>query len=85
MKKSYQIIAGLLILLVVMLGSATCARELPIRFEETRSLMDTYVKVVIYADEGIAEEAINAAFARMEEIERIATTWDSEGEAFKLN
>ena len=47
--------------------------------------MDTYIKVVIYADEGIAEEAINAAFARMEEITRIATTWDSEGEAFKLN
>jgi len=84
-KKSYQIIAGLLILLVVVLGSVTCARELPIKFEETRSLMDTYVKVVIYADEGIAEESINAAFARMEEIERIATTWDSEGEAFKLN
>ena len=85
MKKSYQVIAGLLILLIVLLMSVTCARELPIRFEETRSLMDTYVKVVIYADEGIAEEAINAAFARMEEIERIATIWDSEGEAFKLN
>jgi len=55
------------------------------KFEETRDLMGTYVRVVIYADEGIAEEAINAAFARMEEIERIATTWDSEGEAFKLN
>jgi thiamine biosynthesis lipoprotein len=47
--------------------------------------MDTYVKVVIYADEEIAEEAINAAFVRIEEITRIATTWDSEGEAFKLN
>ena len=55
------------------------------RFEKTRDLMGTYIKVVIYADERIAEEAINAAFARMEEIDRIATTWDSEGEAFKLN
>ena len=85
MKKSYQVIAGLLILLIVALGSISCARKPLMRFDETRSLMDTYVKVVIYADEGIAEEAINAAFARMEEIERIATTWDSEGEAFKLN
>jgi len=85
MKKSYQVIAGLLILLIVALGSISCARKPLIRFEETRDLMGTYVKVVIYADEGIAEEAINAAFARMEEIERIATTWDSEGEAFKLN
>jgi len=84
-KKSYQVIAGLLLLLIVLLLSVTCAGELPTRFEETRSLMDTYVQVIIYADEEIAEEVISAAFTRMEEIERIATTWDSEGEAFKLN
>ena len=85
MKKSYRVITGLLILLIALLMSVSCTGEPPKRFEETRDLMDTYVKVVIYADEGIAEEAINAAFARMEEITRIATTWDSEGEAFKLN
>jgi len=83
MKKSYRVIAGLLTLLIVLLMSVSCTA--PMKFEETRDLMGTYVRVVIYADEGIAEEAINAAFARMEEIERIATTWDSEGEAFKLN
>jgi len=54
-------------------------------FEETRSLMGTYVKVVVYSDEKIAEEAISAAFARMEEIERIASIFDEESEAFKLN
>ena len=47
--------------------------------------MDTYVRIAVYANEEIAAEAINAAFARMEEIEKIATTWDSEGEAFELN
>lgn len=83
MKKSYRVIAGLLTLLIVLLMAVSCTA--PMKFEETRDLMGTYVKVVIYADEGIAEEAINVAFARMEEIERIATTWDSEGEAFKLN
>jgi len=82
-RKSYRVIAGLLTLLIVLLVSVSCIA--PMKFEETRDLMGTYVRVVIYADEGIAEEAINAAFARMEEIERIATTWDSEGEAFKLN
>ena len=69
----------------MLLISISCTGEPPERFEETRDLMDTYVKVVIYADAEIAEEAINAAFARMEEINMIATTWDSEGEAFKLN
>jgi len=85
MKKSYKLIAGLLILLIVVLGSVGCTREPSLRFEETRSLMDTYVKVIVYSDEETAETAINAAFARIGEIEKIATTWDSEGEAFKLN
>jgi len=85
MKKSYQLIAGLLIILIVVLGSITCARELPMKFEETRDLMGTYVKVVVYSDEKTAEEAISAAFARMEEIEKIASIFDEESEAFKLN
>jgi len=85
MKKSYQVIAGLLILLIVLLMSVTCAGEPPMMFEETRSLMGTYVRVVVYSDEKTAEEAINAAFARMEEIEKIASIFDEESEAFKLN
>ncbi len=85
MKKSYQVIAGLLILLIVLLVSITCTGELPVRFEETHDLMGTYVTVIVYSGEKTAEKAISAAFARMEEIDRIATTWDSEGEAFKLN
>ena len=55
-------------------------------FEETHDLMGTYVRVVVYSpDEETAEEVISAAFARMEEIVNIATTFDEEGEAFKLN
>jgi len=85
MKKSYQVIAGLLILLIVLLMSVTCAGEPPMMFEETRSLMGTYVRVAVYSDEETAEEAISAAFARMEEIEKIASIFDEESEAFKLN
>jgi len=85
MKKSYHVIAGLLILLIVLLGSTTCAGEPPMMFEETRSLMGTYVKVVVYSDEKTAEESISAAFARLEEIEKIASIFDEESEAFKLN
>jgi len=84
-KKSYQVIAGLLICLIVLSMSVTCAGEPPKMFEETRSLMDTYVKIVVYSNEETMEEVLNAAFARMEEIDKIATTWDSEGEAFRLN
>ena len=85
MKKSHQVIAGLLILLTVALGATSCITKPPMKFEETRDMMDTFVTITVYSDEKTAEEAISAAFARMEEIERIATTWNSEGEAFKLN
>ncbi|MFC2070006.1 FAD:protein FMN transferase [Chloroflexota bacterium] len=85
MKKPYKFVSALLVLLIILLIPISCTKEIPEKFEDTRSLMDTHVTVVVYADEKIAGEAINAAFARMEEIEKIATTWDSEGEAFKLN
>ncbi|MFC1907843.1 FAD:protein FMN transferase [Chloroflexota bacterium] len=55
------------------------------RFEETRSLMGTYVTVVVYSDEETAEEALNVAFARMEEVEKRASIFDEESEVFKLN
>ncbi len=54
-------------------------------FEATRSLMDTYVKIAVYSNEETVEEVLNAAFARMEEVVQVATTFDEEGEAFKLN
>ena len=85
MKKVHQVIVALLILLAVLLVSTSCAGEPPMMFEETRDLMDTYIRVVVYSDEETAEEVLSATFNRIEEINRIATTWDSEGEAFKLN
>ena len=85
MKKSYRVITGLLTLFIVLLMSVTCAEELPVMFEETRSMMDTYVRVVVYSDEQTAQEAITAAFDRIEEIVNIASTFDENAEAFKLN
>jgi len=86
MKKSYLVIAGLLMLLVALPMLTSCEGELPGKFEKTRSMMDTYIRVVVCSDnEETAEEAISAAFARMEEIEKIASTFDETAEAFKLN
>ena len=84
-RKSYWLVAGLLLcLIVILVGFCRCGGSLQ-RFEESRSLMGTVVRVVVYADEGIAEEAINASFTRIEEIEKIASIFDSESEAFRLN
>jgi thiamine biosynthesis lipoprotein len=85
MKRAYQVIAGLLILFIVVLSSTTCSAQPISKFEETRSLMDTYVKIIVYADADTAEATLNASFARIEEIEKIASIYDSQSEAFKLN
>lgn len=85
MKKSYKIIACLLILLIVFLGTASCTTKPLTKFEDTRDMMDTFVTITVYSDEETAEAAISAAFARMEEIEGIASIFDEQSEASQLN
>jgi thiamine biosynthesis lipoprotein len=85
MKKPYLIIVSVLALLIATLGVTSCAT--PVRKSEvTRTLMDTFVTVTVYAsDEAKADEAINAAFDRMEEIVKVASIFDEEAQAFQLN
>ena len=85
MKKSHKVIACLLILLTMALGFISCTGKPLTKFEETRSLMDTFVTITVYSDEKTAEEAISAAFVRMEEIEREASIFDEQSEASQLN
>ena len=87
MRKPYKIAAGFLMLLLIALGASACATKAPEleKFEDTRSLMDTYVTITVYADEDSAREAMDAAFARMGEVEKVASIFDQESEAFKLN
>jgi len=86
MKKFHPVIVGIIILLTAALGSITCIAKPPTKVEQTRSLMDTFVTITVYAEnETTAGEAINAAFARMEEIETRASIFDEQSEAFQLN
>jgi len=85
MKKTCLIIVSVLVLLIAALGATSCATPLR-KFEVTRSMMDTFVTVTVYADdEAKADEAINAAFDRMEEIVKVASIFDEESQAFQLN
>ncbi len=54
--------------------------------QDRRQMMDTWVEITVY-DRNLqaAEAAIDAAFSRMEEIERIASIHDERAEAFRLN
>jgi FAD:protein FMN transferase len=83
--KKRFILSTAFILLLILLGQIFACSKPPQRFEETRSLMDTYVSVIIYSNEKTAAETINAAFARMEEIANIASIFDSKSQAFLLN
>ncbi len=86
MKKYHPVIAGLVIILAAALGGVSCLAEPPARTEQTRSLMGTFVTVTVYADdEAEGNQAINAAFVRMEEIEKIASIYDEESQASRLN
>jgi thiamine biosynthesis lipoprotein len=56
------------------------------RYEETRSLMDTFVNITLYtSSQENAAEAFDAAFVKMEEIEDKASIFDENSEAFRLN
>jgi len=90
MKKAYWLIAGVTVVSTVMFGAISCTGITPdeelTKFEETRTLMDTFVAVTVYtSSEENAEEAISTAFARMEGIEREASIFDEKSEAFRLN
>jgi len=86
MKRSYKILACLLILLMVAVGATSCITKPLMKFEETRDMMDTFVTITVYSDEKTAaEEAIGAAFARMEEVVKAASIFDEQAEAFQLN
>jgi len=85
-KRFCQVTAGVLVLIIIALGATSCTAPPLRKFEATRSLMDTFVTVTVYAgDREKAEEAIGAAFDRMEEIVEVASIFDEESEAFQLN
>ena len=83
--KTCSMIIGLLLLMALMLSSAGCTKTLT-EFEQTRSLMGTFITITIYApDEASAQQALDAAFSRIEHIETKASIFDETAEAFQLN
>lgn len=86
MRKPYLIIVSLLVLLTATISATSCITPLLSMFEDTRSLMDTFVTITVYApDKEKADSVISAAFDRMEEIEKVASIFDEEAQAFQLN
>jgi thiamine biosynthesis lipoprotein len=82
---SLKLVAGSLAIIASVLSLISCKRNLKM-YEESRSLMGTFATLTVYAqDKETGREAINAAFARIEDIENKASIFDEQAEAFQLN
>ena len=85
MKKSCKVVACFSALFMLLSASFSCLSAPISRYEETRDMMDTYVQIIVYADEATAEEALDAAFDRIEEVVAIASRFDEDSEVSMLN
>ncbi|MCD5415701.1 FAD:protein FMN transferase [Candidatus Bipolaricaulota bacterium] len=57
-----------------------------LRVQDRRPMMDTWVEITVYdRSQQVAEAAIDAAFLRMEDVERIASIHVEGADAFRLN
>ncbi len=55
-------------------------------FQDRREMMDTWVSITVYdRNPKAADAAIDAAYERIAQVEHIASIFDSQAEAFKLN
>ena len=70
---------------LALMGLTSCKFKIVDKYEVTREMMGTYITVIVYSDESSANEAIEAAFKRVGEIESIASIYDENSEASRLN
>lgn len=73
------------VIIFMLLSFSSCKFKTVKRIEETREMMGTYVNIVVYSDDETGNNAINAAFEKIKEIEDIATIYDENSEASFLN
>ena len=87
MKTNKEILIGLISLLIIFLIVGTYLSNEPLqRFEVTQDKMDTYVTITIYHnDKNKANEIINLAFERMDEIIELASRYNPDSELSQLN
>ena len=84
-KNLFIIFTVLTAVLLALMGLVSCKFKIVDKYEVTREMMGTYITVIVYADEDTAYEAIEAAFKRFGEIESIASIYDENSEASRLN
>ncbi len=75
---------GLIVLVII--GSVFFYQPPIQRYEKRRDMMGTYVRIIVYDhDEEHAMNSIDSAFARIEEVNSVASRYDSSSELSMLN
>ena len=70
----------------IMLGALMGCSPGPATFEETRSLMGTYISITVLETDRIrAEQAIDKAFSEIRRLEHILSIWQEDTEISRLN
>ena len=83
--KTPELLLGSLAIAASVLGLTGCTKRLS-KYESSRQVMGTFATISAYDDNAKSgAEAINAAFARISEIEGKTSIFDTAAEAFRLN
>lgn len=84
-----NIVLSLLIIVPLLLAPAGCTVKASAeeKYEESRAnLMNTFFNVTVYSDDkDLAARAVKAAYTRMDDIANVASIFDPNAEAYKLN
>lgn len=84
-KTKFLLLISFLVLILVTFQFSSC-RSKPIqRIEQTKEYMGTFVQIIVYSDKETAGKAIDLAFNRIGEIEKIASHFDEKSEVYRLN
>ncbi len=75
----------IIFIMAVLLSSMSGCSKLPARFEDTREKMGTFVNIIIYGDEENHEEILEGAFQKIDELNLIASNYESESAVSLLN
>ncbi|RLF59102.1 MAG: hypothetical protein DRN27_03665 [Thermoplasmata archaeon] len=86
MKKIVNITSLCLFIVIVFIVGCIQSDETEERYEDTRDKMDTFVSIILYSsDEVKANDAIEAAYNRIDEIVSLANRFNESSEIYRLN
>lgn len=83
--KIFTTLGVFFMIIFLFLSASSCKFSTIERVEETRDMWGSYITIVVYSDKETGNQAIDAAFDRIEEIGNIVSIYDENSEVSFLN